>query len=776
MIPLLLALLAPARELPEPSPVRLDFGDEDGAVMDGFVPATAHRIADPRATWREPPRRTRDLRWPEPLSQDFAEDGSLHLDLPPGRYTVAGLLEDAWPDTVPPRPGTATGLRIGEVLHDRRVFPEGEAFFASPFHAAAPFPRFGPEDTPWERQVRHRASWRLAEVTVGTDGLVVAAEGAPLHALVVTPRDRATLEVELALMDRRRRDTFLRWFPPHPDDDLPRATEGLQGVQVLSWNRVPAERLPAGAPRIDVALAPGQRRSIPLAVHGSDAPLEVRLDGLEGIRAELFEVTWLDAADWRQLRPQPHLLRPLGEDRTLRAGQGLLPLLALGLTPAADAPPGLHEGTLVLSRDDLRLEVPLTVRVRDLHLEPAPVPFGWWADLRATAAQIYGPQDPRTQALWAEDVRLMRERGASVLALRGDSFPVLWPRTADQLDAERLAWGVETWRAAGGGDVVWVAASGGLQPMTAPPGGPILDDRFRERARRALELAVEHDVSLYVADEWVSHSGPGVRDRYARYLDEIRALDATGRASITVAAPHPVGWEVAAPRVDRLLTNRVPVLDPAHFDALRAQGTEAWAYNYGTGRDAAGRAPWAVEADGILIWHWNDTRGTPYDSTARFQWHHSVLAPDGRTVWPTRRAEVLGHGVSDQRHYATLAALVRELGDRRRRRIREGVRHACRLLRIAHAGVIGRTPDDLYDLYPAEDAALQDLQDEIGDTAERLARFSKRQRARAEGETVPPLSGFFPDRCREEGPPTDVPTFQTASPPPEPAEPGDGEG
>lgn len=194
MIPLLLALA-------HASPIQLDFGLDEGAVFDGFTQVSPRIIGDPRLSWREAPRRPVDLGWPDPLLADGVADGALHVAIPPGRWTIAALIDDVT-FSLKPTPGQRTGLLVdgAEVLVEEG--PRDAAFFASRRHAANPRPRFGPDLGPWDRQVAPAFRWRVTTVDVGPAGVVVQPLGAPLTALVLSRDDAATVEVETAL-DRK---------------------------------------------------------------------------------------------------------------------------------------------------------------------------------------------------------------------------------------------------------------------------------------------------------------------------------------------------------------------------------------------------------------------------------------------------------------------------------------------------------------------------------------------------------------------------------------------
>jgi len=753
MIACLAAFLLGAAHAAEPDQpaedridVRLDLGPEDGLVMDGFVGITPWTPA-PRTRWEARPKAARGGIQPDPLVGDGIVGGTLHLDLPPGTYRVGALFDDVtW--RMRPKPGHQSGLRIQDRLLVADTLPQGDAWFVSRQWGRVTRPVFEPDQTAWDRQLRGAWAWRFDQVQVGEQGLTLQIEGLPLSALIVTTDDAATLEVEVAQIDARR---GLWWNRHRPSvrEELPGATEGLLGLEVLEWDERPSLQ-PAGIDaqaRLARAAAPGRRLTGLLAVHGSDAPAQVRLQGPQGWELDLFEVTWLDATEERVIRARPHVLHPLdpaGDE--LVAGQGLVPLLGWAVRIPDTAEPGPQALRLVVSRGSEQVQLDLDVRVRDLTLEAPASRIGFWADLHGPTAGIYGPDSERARAVWSESVRLMRERGAVAVGLRGTFFPGDWFDPGDEIPAHRLTWAAQAWREQGGQDLVWVDPSFTIHraQRRAAPDEPPLDQAALQSINDFERAASAVDASLYVVDEAVARDGP---DAIPRYRTLFQQVDQATTVPLAGAVPHPGGWSLASELLDIVYINRRPYLSADSYRWFEGRRATAWAYNLGVGREASGRMPWVLGAEGVLLWHLNEHHGDPYVQLELKDWMFVIPAPDHGTVLPLRRLELFSEGVEDHRVLSTLAARVHELQGRRRQRIRDEVDRACQILRAARSGVEGIMPGDWSDQAITQGRSLTALRQLAGDQAEVLSTWSRRQRRQRRGVALPDIPRTFPERC-----------------------------
>lgn len=736
------------------APIRLDFGPEDGEVLDGFVEVTPFRSDHPEVRWVEPPDAGRALSWLDPLADDHVHGGTVHLDLAPGTYAVAALFQERgfWYE---PYRRVENGLRTPDGSWVVRDAPsDGQAYFEDVVAQGVARPRFTAENTPWERQIAPAIRWRLDTLTVPEGGIDLEVRGRQLSALVVQPGDVASLEVELALIDADRRRAWIDRKAVWPDPGV-FATEGLSGVEPVALDAWPTPDGARTEVSLELALSPGERRVVQLAVHGGDDPAQLDLTGLDQLSTSLFEVDWLDVkVSKRILRPSPHTLRPLAPGEVLTGGQGLLPIVAVEVAVDADAPPGEHTGQLSISRGEATVVVPIRVRVRELVLAEAPVPWGFWSDLRGPVAAVFGPNSDIAKQRWASEVAHMRRWGVERVSIRGAFRPSPRLRPEDaEVQFERIRWAVETFR--GGrapepGDVQWHDPKFNVQNRAHHgPDGPVFDAEAARFVRQLFELAAELQVSVYVSDEETMHYGPGQAPRIARRIAAIREL--SGEVDLTLSSPHSGGWPNGSRLLDRVYTSAQPQIDPRHRDFFDDGRAEFWAYNLGWQREATGALPYLLEPRGLLLWHFNDSNAAPFNELARRRRYTMVMpSPDPGVVWANRRLIRLGHGGFDQRYYGTLALMVEELGDRKRPKVRRAVDQACLLLDTAGAGMVGLRFDS-FDDRPMRDArSLQALQDEVADTAEVLARWSRAQRSARSGRDPLGRGAFLPDRCRTE--------------------------
>lgn len=731
MITWLVAALALAGE-----PVRLDLGGTASPVLDGFARTTPWASDDARVSWGEPPGRVREGHWPDALLGDTVEGGTLVIDLPPGRYAIGALFQDADLGRKP-RPDREVGLETSSGRVATMTTPGDESFFESRYFAANPRPVFVRGELPWDRQIAPQDQWHIDEVVVGPDGLRVSPFGAPLAALVVTPADLATAEVELALVDARRRRFYETYHPSLPPQDAAFATRGLTGLEVLEWSGMPGSGTTTPDP---ILVAPGERRSILLAVHGSDAPATAMVEGMDGLGVRLSEVDWLDTQDLRLLQPRPHVLRPT--DGEITASQGLMPLFAIELEVPTDASPGARAGRVRVARDGAMVELALPLEVLDLELVPAPVPLGLWADLRAPLASFWGPDSPQAQEVWEKDVALMRRYDVDFLSLRGVYFPKGWPAPGREVPEERLQRAVSAWRDAGGGPVMWVDP--GFLHGPRVDQDPLADAApldLLQASREMVEAAKRAGVEVYLLDEFGGKNGPGSHDAYERFLAAVDHVNQPLDVPLGIAEPYPGAWPHVVDHVDVIYLQFFPQIDPAQprwFDGRRAVPRSYTAFYT---REAAGRIPWLLDTETLTVWHYNDDSGDPYaDVSPRTFWSLSVLTPGGNEPLATRRLELLREGVTDQRYLGTLSSLITALEHKKRPRVREGIEHGCLLLRAAASGLVGRLPRDNTRSGLSDDRSLADLRTEVARTAAYLSRWA---------DQVDPSATAWPVACGE---------------------------
>lgn len=665
-------------ELAADDVVALDAASFAGSVPGGFARLHPEGSDDPRVRWKAAPADLVVRPGPDDLVDDAIFGGTLHLDLAPGRWTVAVLLGRG--GTEPGfAAGTAFGVRAGAAEALRVDVPSGAALLASPFYAANPFPIFRPDETFWDRQVAPHWPWRRFSIDVPDGGVDLSVFGTGLAALIAAPAaDPAALEVHLATADLVRRARFAPASLP--------ATDG-EGVHVAGWREMPDATKATPSPRLDRDAAPGERVSAVFWLFPGDAAGTVTLEGLPGFRAA--EVHFLDQSSYpgRAWRPRPAFLRPT--EGALRGGQGVPVGVAItGAMPDRDV-----AGAVVVTRGDRVIRVPVTLRARALTLDPG-VPVGFFVALRPEL-----PDRPDVGAMTA-DLALMREIGARALGLV-DAVRI---GAAGGPDWRRAASLTERWRALGGDTVVWGDGVWLEHALLAWPDAPF---PHTDRLPAVLAAAADADAAFWMHDE-----GGGRRLAHA---EAARSLAATLRSAhptvpLAGANPHPIDWALP---LERSMQTLLPTPSRARWSRLRRGDRQVWAYNLTPGRSASGLLPWAWGADGLMQWHWNQPSGDPFqEAPDELEYQYALLAPDG-AIWPTVLLESFAEGVVDQRYLATLERLVRER--------RRGTARARALLDAARAAD-GRSPAGPYDGEAWSDDALARLRDAIGDEAERLAR------------------------------------------------------
>lgn len=629
---LLLALTAAAAE-----PVLLDAGTVGSPVMDGF-----ERLAPdggPRATWRRPPDQALLLEGPDPLVSDGIEGGLLHFDLAPGRWTLRVMLggrPDPWGPPEHP-PGEDFGLRG---LLDVEV-PEGEAWLPSPFYAANPFPVFREGETEWHRQVAPRDPWHEIVVQVGEQGLLVEPYGAPLQALVAVPAG-TDAEAVITGVQRGRAEWYHRRVAPQAVGwELPGADGGPLRVQVAGWRDLPSAELATSSPSVLWEAAPGERVTAVLWLFPGDRGASVELQG--AVPLSTWEVHWLDSPALNaERRPRPAFLRPAAE---LRGGQGVP--VGLAVTGRAPDVPGTFEGTLRIRRGEEVLEVPWTVEVLDLKLAQAPIPVGFFLDLRPPLTWAFGHGSEEVLDAYRRDLGLLRALGFDALAVRRAS-PARWdPQAPDTALFEEAA---RAWRERSDGLLVWTDPALALGPWYRDAERPLAEAGLLARA--FAEAARPLDAWLYVYDE-EGVKRPGMPERSRALIEVVR--EAAGPVQLAGCTPHPMDWLTVAPTLDAACLTWSPPLSSAHADLLRSRGVAPWAYNLPAHRSSSGLVAWATGVEALLFWSWNDARGDPFDEVTREHFQYTFLGPGGE-IWPSVWLMDVAEGLIDQRYLATAEA------------------------------------------------------------------------------------------------------------------------
>lgn len=702
MIPLLLTAFAA-------EPVLLDAGPLADHVMEGFARLDLEGCADLRARWELPPDKAIPGAFPDPLAGDALTGGRLHLDLEPGRWHVWVMLgQEAATLAEATQP---FGLRSGDQAIVEVTPPTLWAdWLASPFGSANPRPVFRPDETAWDRQLRPAHPWREAEIEVGGDGLDLQAFGRPLQALVLAPEAQVdTTRVTLALTDDLRKDWFHRYFYPQLRE--PTAPPAADTLTLAAWDE------PAGAPTRSWSptLARDERHGAVLWLPG-DGPAEVEVTGLPGLTLELYEVSWLDAAQHaaRPTRVRPAVLIPRGaRAAALTGGQGLPTGLALVLrsTDAAGAPsaPGLHKGRVTLTQGGERWRLDLKVRVLDLTLPPPPTPSGFiW--LVSPAAQRMLQPDALHSAL-DDDLARMQALGATAITLKGALDPDQLRKQAPERAAALAEHLLQRWADHGGTTAQWadpkmiIRQSAFVHPAEDP-----LPNSLTPNLRALLAIPGRSPIRV-VIPVWEEEGGwknAGALPIARALMPQLKAL--APNVQFAANAGHPLDHAVAG-LIDVVTLGNLPTLRRSIVEQVRTSGSTPWAYNLAPA-ETGPLAAWANGVEAFVQWHWSPAMVDPlHDVHQRPVWWYAARGPDGQ-VWHTALAERFAAGITLTRWLALVEQQLREAPDA----------EAQALIDALRASLDGPMNNSTWDGEMLAPAAIAALRPALVETATRLAR------------------------------------------------------
>ncbi|MFT6820666.1 MAG: hypothetical protein ACJATT_004494 [Myxococcota bacterium] len=680
------------------APLALDAGPAGTPIFEGFVGLHPTTTTAPGVSWTTPARRGLVYGTPDPLVNDWVQGGVLHIEQPPGDYVAYAYIGapdgSRWYDPVYPI-GVTHGIRVdGESVASFDV-PTGLEYLTSTWNVANPFPQFGEGLTEWDRQHRVQQQWIPFEFTMDEDGVDIEVFRTGLQALVIASKAEAIeAEVLIESADAARRIHYLEQTSPQASVwEAPEIGEGPMSVQFTHWREHPNVAEGVTEAVLELNAYRGNRTGQIVWLFGSDDSAQFRIDGLDGIGVETGEVHWLDHRGDIEIkrRPRPTFVRPTQD--TLNGEQGAPVGLGLTVIIPEDAKAKTYRGTLHVERGDESMDIPIVVNVSRLEVADNPFPMGYFADLRPVVSQVYGQESQEVMDIFAEDVRLMRERGMDAIGLRlaGTWYPFVGA-TTQEYQPGALPAAAALWREAGGEEMIWIDpffAVGNMGGFKKP------QTLNLEHIDMMAQAGVENDVALYFYDE-----GGGRGREPARLARRISAAFRHSQPTVRLAGAldNPVDWPYVRDFDIAMHTLR-PHADAGRTDYFRTQGSEGWVYNMMPGRHAP-FGGWAMRADGYLSWHWNDSVGDAFsDVSSRQDFVRAFLAPSGDTVWPGTLVNAYGEGVVDVRvlHSLELAAHAAEINGQdvsRARAILEGA--AAPILGIDNTGPIdaGRMTED----------------------------------------------------------------------------------
>lgn len=620
--------------------VALDLGAADSPLQSGFERLTADDLRLQGGRVQALRRRSEDAL----LGDGLRGIAHLHLTLAPGRWRLRLWLDDLGEWELLPHPLQREVWADGRLLWAqqldadrwlREVWLRGreeEALEASEFWTQIGSRRGGPQD--FEVEVG-AARLDLELRGVGSDARYLAA-------VLAWPAQGADAGAQL---DALRREQFLQTWrslpPPLPppvqepvlaaiapgDDWLTGADAGAPVQQAAPGSSLTFEwraQVPRDEPQPLLVLRPPHGP-------GGDLPAELRF------------------GHWRLQRPQAAAtLLAAGADHlradlaALQLQAGLPRRLVVRLRIPSNAAPGSYVGGLQLYAGGRLLRRALKVEVLPVQLPPAPRPVGFY--LEPPAWLDWFPELGGQRADWLRcDLQRLRAEGLSTVA-PGLSTP------GDAAGRQALL-----------GELAELDAVGYAAPLLAYAPLKRLRAALGDEASAVKLEALRADLQRLALPEplWALADEP-----HAEQLDDLReqahalharlpGLRLAGQLNHPRQRPLLEALQVA-------LVNAGYGADRADIDALHAAGVEAWLYNLGHERIAAGFYLWRSGADGLLQWHARLPTAAPFDPTdgreADFQMFYPALQPCASPVDVDARLYALADGLLDLRWLAWLDA------------------------------------------------------------------------------------------------------------------------
>ena len=625
----------------------------------------------------------------------------------------------------------------GETWLVREHVPGGWDWFGSRWYAEQPFPTFRDGETEWDRQIHRANPWLVFELESTGEPIPFEVVNTDLRAVVALPTgDAAAAEVEMATIRTQRRDHYHAevnreaiHYPPIP------VGEGAMKVHRADWREDPQPDLAVADLAIDRVAAPGEALHEVLWVYGGQGDVQASVQG--DLPHALRQVHWLDdeGSVFRPRRARPSFVRE-APDGVMMGEQGTPVGVVVDLTVPTVAEPGSLAATVRLERGDQVVEVPVSVRVRDLQLREPRTAFGFYYDMRTPVVAIFGSMSEQVLDVTRRDFTMMRERGLDAIVMRRmtpwpdhGAWHTDWPWGQPE-DTSVFEAMVGEWRALGGKKVFWSDAMYVNEgPMIRDHSEPVLSKERKQRLKRlAQAVARVGDASLYLTDEaGIRHADNGTRLR--QYLERLRPAMPEG-AGLAGAIPHPSDWQ-AAHLLDEAVLFHSPAIGEVWADHMRELGTRPWAYSLGIGRDMAGIITYGYDVEGMLHWHWNVWWQDPFVRTRKRGSAFTFLGPKG-VIYPRILLESFADGVIDARYLTTLEHSVFVLECSGKTKWADQAAEGRALLTAVHHAVQGSLATGPYDGTAWNDAQLRTMRIAVGDEAERLAPLTAKAERRVD--------------------------------------------
>lgn len=402
---------------------------------------------------------------------------------------------------------------------------------------------------------------------------------------------------------------------------------------------------PEGAPPPEVLAVAGQPAAVQIAVHAArDLPVQVEVRPLAGPNGATLSPPAVLHGRYLPMRPlgngpvwlEINHYRP---DPDFQAGPGKARAVLFELRIPRDAPPGLYAGTAILRAGDLRLEVPLRVRVFAVDLPPLPVPVGLFMN-----ALPFGPEMVGEARWWELQEALLDEEARAGLGCvtggAGLDLAVRGEGEALAFSGDRAIRYLDLARARGARAVV---PYGGFLALR----GRRLDARAFADAWRP--FAESHRLPPFffpVYDE------PGTRQEIEEATAGVLPFTRAGVLTMGFTSRHR-----GDARAEGLLdVTHAPALNEhaaADLADLARRGHHPWVYNNGLDRYAMGLHLWRnlrAGAEGRLEWIGLITQGFAYDDLdGREPSAVSFMIHDRLGVMPTPRWLAAREGLLDLR-------------------------------------------------------------------------------------------------------------------------------
>lgn len=723
-----------APELPAPPADgvwRFDFCHPEAPAGEGFyrvLPTTAYDAqrgygyTEGRArteAFDQNRRIIRDVLVLDDVTRDGIYGGTaFRVDVPDGAYHVA-VLTGHYSRTGANRPDAhfrEYSITCGDEVLYRQIGSAEDFYSADGRYFANYYRDWNPDLNLYQANISRWIPWGEATVQVAGGTLQVEASAyAPINALWVFPAGSEAGEAALAQFHSEQEEFFnsrYEWLAPEPEREMPEPPPAMTQAGAAVWVRQSADDLrPSTRPiRQDFGrpmrlfASPGEREFGVVAVlplrdlSGAVGLSASDLSGDAGtIPAEALDIRYVRYVEYPGpdgYEVRPHFLMPWQPERM---EAGITRGFWVDLFTPEDAAPGFYDGTLTLTGPNLRLELPIEVRVLPLELPMSRLYAGVYAgDLYGTTfrhTQFYPeiPEDLVQRALSARMhffadqgfTGLFDSPGWYPLEFGADGQIVTTPVWDRYMALFRMADSIPEFS-----EIIFPYYLGGPQMFPKAPGFlsraeaaklPIDEIVFTPEAIDGMTRMLTFlygtireeglpELVFYVQDELGNDGAKGAR--YGRELlkaiNECRERVPGGFRTAVSSLRASIAREFLA-EADIIMPNSAYPITGATIAEIRESGATLGLYNMGATRFSYGFYPWRAGAINRAQWSFSydgDTRdpfvALPAGSRVSCDCH---FTPEWEVV-PSIGMLSQREGVDDYRYVQLLEELLARAGER----------------------------------------------------------------------------------------------------------------